>query len=212
MLTFLCATYNEEDELPDLLESVGPFVDAYAICDDGSTDQTPKILGIWHEYSDKPFNFKLIDHTGLPETVKNEALSLVETDWVLMLDCDERISGEILADIVRWLSDKESETVDYVYFRQIESLDGKAVREFQKCKLFRKEAIRFPLQNIHADDQFVGNGTYRKEWIVEHRKTTHKQIMREQEYLETYKNLLESGHIDEGRYTWLRNLHHFVKG
>jgi len=206
----MCATFNEQEELPDLLEAVYPYVDAYAICDDESTDNTLVILGIWHEYSNKPFNFKIIPHTGLPETVKNEALSLVDTDWVLMLDCDERIEEDGLKRIKEWLDSEESKNIDYVYFRQLEAIDNQIVREFQKCKLFRKEAIRFPLANIHADDQFVGNGTYYG-WGVLHRKSSDKQKLREQEYLVTYKKLLDDGKIDVGRYTWLRNLHHFIK-
>lgn len=217
VLTFLAALYNEDQELPDLLSSVSPWVDGFAIVDDGSTDKTPQLLErICEDERELPekyrhFKYKRIKHTGLPETAKNEALSLVpDGSWVLMLDADERIDHMTMSAISQWI-EEESDGTDYVYLRQFEEIDGVIVREFQKCKLFRKESVRFPLNNIHADDQFVGNGTYHPNWIVSHRKSSTKQIVRETEYLATYKRLLDEGKIDSGRYSWLVGLHHYVK-
>src|SRR6185295_3113379 len=155
-------------------------------------------------------SFVQMKHTGLPETVKNEALKHVpDISWVLMLDADERLTEGTFELIHTWLAENDDK-YDYVYFNQIEVIDGTPVREFQKCKLFKKNAVQFPLNNIHADDQFTGRGISMY-WTVIHRKSTYKQIKRESEYLETYKKLLDSGLIDEGRYKWLIGLHHFIK-
>lgn len=205
MLTFIAATYNEENEIRDLIHHVDPFVDEIKIADDGSTDKTVDILK-----EHKRVEFKVIPHTGLPETVKNEALKMVrDGSWVLMLDADERLSFPAIEQIKGFMQEEEKNW-DYVYFNQLEIIDGRHERTFQKCKLFRKEAVRFPLENIHADDQFEGRGTYFG-WTVYHRKTVNKQILREKEYLDTYKRLLSEGKIDEGRYNWLIGLHHYEK-
>jgi len=213
MLYFISAVYNEQDELDDLFAHVSPIVDGYAICDDGSTDKTPDILRFYGDYGPvNDFQYKSIEHTGLPETVKNEAKNMVpDGSWCLMLDADERFSPETLLRIRDWFDTGEDQKYDYVYFNQLEIIDGVHVRTFQKAKLFKKEVVHFPLHNIHADDVFDGNGTFHNDWMVIHRKTTGKQIKREQEYLETYKKLRDEGHIDEGRYNWLRNLHHYIK-
>ncbi len=209
MLSFIAAVYNEEDEIDDLISHVRDYVDYIFIADDGSTDETENKLAAWEDYHFK-VGYKRLEHTGLPETVKNEALKMVpDGSWVLMLDADERFAPGVLQDIVKYL--RENPQLDYVVFRQIEIIDGVPVREFQKVKLFKKEAIRFPLNNIHADDQFVGEGSYYGQWVVLHRKTSDKQKKREREYLETYQKLFDEGKIDEGRLNWLRGLHHFIR-
>lgn len=210
MAYFICATYNEQEEIDDLLGHVEDIVDGYRIADDGSTDATTARLYFFSQ-AFKDFKYTILAHTGLPETVKSAALDMVpDHEWVIMLDADERFPAQTIQAVREFLASDEEEYWDYVYFHQIEIIDNVPVREFQKCKLFRKEAISFPLNNIHADDQFEGRGTY-FEWPVLHRKTTNKQIMRETEYLQTYKKLLDDGNIDEGRYQWLVNLHHYIK-
>lgn len=131
-----------------------------------------------------------------------------DESWVLMLDADERFAPGVLDQIKEWVSSEHALFYTHVYFNQIEIIDGQPRRVFQKAKLFKKEAITFPLNNIHADDQFTGEGIYKAEWLVYHRKTSEKQLLREKEYLETYDRLLEEGHIDEGRRQWLRGLHY----
>lgn len=214
MIYFIAALYNEEDEIGSLVDSVSHLVKGYRFVDDGSTDKTALMLAEikdW-DFQHGDFEFKTIPHTGLPETVKNEALQMVpDGAWVLMLDADERLSDDAQGGIEAFFASGEADAYDYVYFDQYEIIDGEHVRTFQKAKLFRKESIQFPLNDIHADDQFTGRGTHKSDWVVFHRKSTYKQIRREEEYLQTYKQLLADGSIDQGRYEWLRNLHHFVK-
>jgi len=208
MISFIAATYNEQGEIISLLEHVQAYVDHIYICDDGSTDLTARMLNNWASEDDK-LTYKVIEHTGLPETVKNEALQMVpDGSWVLMLDADERFQTK-LSEIIEWIKSPASEKIDYIYFDQYEIIDGSHVRTFQKCKLFRKESIEFST-GIHADDVFTGEGAAFG-WEVIHRKSSNKQRQREREYLETYKKLLDAGKIDDGRYKWLVGLHHYER-
>ena len=207
MLNFIAAVYNEEYEIDSLLNHVYAYVDGLYIVDDQSTDSTAQYL---QSIEDNPkIHWKQIDHTGLPETVKNEALQMVpDGSWVLMLDADERFSGGVLNEVVYALDKPETGRYSHFYFQQLEIIDGQHVRTFQKSKLFKKEAIRFST-GIHEDDQFEGEGLYIPDWIVYHRKSWDKQKTREAEYLKTYDRLFEEGKIDEGRRQWLRGLHYF---
>lgn len=218
MIEFIAAVYNEEDEIYDLLRHVSPYVDRINIVDDESLDDTyDKLVDLSEYQSDvsilSNINVKRIRHTGLPETVKAQALKMCADDsWVIMLDADERFGPNVLRSIRLFLRrNEESKDVDYVYSPQLEIIDGQVVRSFQKCKVFRKSAMSFPLNNIHADDVLSGRGVYKPDWIVYHRKSSDKQRHREEEYLQTYKRLLLEGKIDQGRYEWLVNLHHYVK-
>ena len=211
MLSFISALYNEQEELEDLINHVTPYVDGLYFADDKSTDRTLEILYNQSLKSDVsgPFSVKYMSvHTGLPETVKNEALKMVpDGSWVLMLDADERFAPGVLEAIQAWLP--QAGNVTHMYFRQVEIIDGQPVREFQKSKLFKKDSIIFST-GIHEDDRFYGEGLYKPEWLVYHRKSSQKQRQRELEYLETYDKLFEEGKIDDGRRQWLRGLHHYV--
>lgn len=211
MIEFIAAIYNEEKEINGLLSHVFWAVQRLNVVDDGSTDKTVSILEMI-ESLDVRLEWKTIEHTGLPETVKAEALKMVKDgSWVVMLDADERFAEGVLGSIRDFCNSPQAEEYDYVYFRQVELIDGNPVREFQKCKLFKKEAMTFSLDNIHADDVLTGRGLVREDWVVHHRKSTDKQVTREMEYLLTYKKLLDEGKIDEGRYNWLIGLHHYVR-
>lgn len=211
-LSFICATYNEEQEIDSLFDHVLWYVDTVSIMDDKSTDSTVEILDEWRNATQGRVDFnwhQMDEHTGLPETVKNAALQVIpDGDWVLMLDADERFAPGVLDAIRLWLKTIDSLAVTHVYFNQLEIIDGALVRNFQKSKLFRKEAITFST-GIHEDDKFEGKGIFKEDWIVFHRKTSDKQRQREKEYLETYDKLFEQGKIDEGRRQWLKGLHHY---
>lgn len=209
MLYFITATYNEESEIHDLLKDMAPYVDGIRVCDDGSTDRTVQFLETWRSRRPYFLDYKVIEHTGLPETVKAAALEMVpDNAWVALLDCDERFPYDTMRGIMDFVLGDTGD-VTHVYFRKEEYLDGKHTRTFQKPHLFKKEAVTFST-TIHEDERFTGRGVF-FDLPVLHRKSTDKQVKRETEYLLTYKKLLDEGKIDEGRYNWLASLHYFVR-
>ena len=206
MITFITTLYNEEDEIEDLLWHVFDYVDYLSIIDDGSTDNTAAILRKWWQDYDN-FKYKTIEHTGLCEIGRIKALEGVKDDsWVIMLDADERFEEGVLPKIVEWIYTNPAET--HMYFTQLEFIDGKQVRVFQKVKVFKKSVAHLP-EIIHGDPIFDGNPVSFN-WTVLHRKTTNKQIQREIEYLVTYQKLFDEGKIDEGKLKWFQGMHHFV--
>lgn len=75
---------DEQNNLPNTLESVKALVDEIVILDTGSTDSTVQIA--------KSYGAKVRE--GFPWSddfalARNEALEMVQSDWVLVLDADE---------------------------------------------------------------------------------------------------------------------------
>ncbi len=77
---------NEENTLPDCLNSIRNIVDEIIIVDTGSTDRTKDIAKI---YGAKIYDFKWTNDFS---EARNYSLSKANCDWILILDADEIIS------------------------------------------------------------------------------------------------------------------------
>ena len=84
---------NEEQKIGDCLKSLKPVVDEIIVVDSNSTDKTVEIAS---QYTDKIFTQ---DFLGYVEQRKL-AVGKAENDWILSLDCDERLSPELQASIL----------------------------------------------------------------------------------------------------------------
>lgn len=213
-LVFLVATYNEEKEIVDLLNSVMDLADYFVISDDGSTDRTIELANIWSRDNDKEIYVIRSAHTGLPETVKKFGVQAIEEEmgpdtWILMLDADERIPLEVQDNIDLFLNSKYSDNITHVWFNLQEYINNKPTRGFLKCRLFRAGAIRLS-DTVHEDDHFDGQGA-NFNWFVIHRKTEAKQRMREKEYIQTYKKLLKEGKVSQEWVDRCIGYHYFEK-
>lgn len=81
-------SFNEEKKIEDCLKSLQPVVDEIIVVDSLSTDKTVEIIS---KYTDKIFQQKFLGHIEQ----KNLAVSKASHDWILSLDCDERLSEEL---------------------------------------------------------------------------------------------------------------------
>lgn len=86
-------SYNEEDKLEDCLKSLQGVVDEIIIVDSLSTDRTRDIAT---RYTDKIYEQKFLGHIEQ----KNLAVSKASHDWILSLDCDERLSDQLRQSIL----------------------------------------------------------------------------------------------------------------
>jgi glycosyltransferase involved in cell wall biosynthesis len=86
-------SFNEEAKLEDCLKSLAPVVDEIIVVDSLSTDATVEIA---RRYTDKVYDQKFLGHIEQ----KNLAVSKASHDWILSLDCDERLDDELTAAIL----------------------------------------------------------------------------------------------------------------
>lgn len=102
-LSVVLATYNEEQNLSDCLESVKNFADEIVIVDGGSTDNTLNIA--------KKFNVRIIktDNPPIFHINKQKALEEANNEWILQLDADERVTSKLSEEILKIISMTDQE-------------------------------------------------------------------------------------------------------
>jgi len=86
-------SFNEEKKIEDCLKSLLPVADEIIIVDSLSNDDTLKIA---EKYTDKIFQQKFLGHIEQ----KNLAVEKASHDWIISLDCDERLTEEVQQSIL----------------------------------------------------------------------------------------------------------------
>ena len=86
-------SFNEENKIEDCLRSLLPVVDEIVVVDSLSTDRTLEIAA---RYTNNIFNQEFLGHIEQ----KNLAVSKASNDWILSLDCDERLSEQLQQSIL----------------------------------------------------------------------------------------------------------------
>lgn len=106
-LSVAIATFNEEGNIKDCLDSVKDIADQIVIVDGGSTDKTVEIaqsFGAKVEVRDNPPNFHIN---------KQRSFDLSSGEWILYLDADERVSRELAKEIVKVINMDDDQLDDY---------------------------------------------------------------------------------------------------
>lgn len=98
-------SFNEEKKIEECLQSVQGVADEIIVVDSLSTDKTIEIVS---RYTDKIFHQKFLGHVEQ----KNLAVSKASHDWILSLDCDERLSPE-LRDSILSIKEKLQGSIAY---------------------------------------------------------------------------------------------------
>lgn len=97
----LVLTYNEEDNIKDCLESIN-WVDEIVVVDSYSEDKT---VAIAQEYTDKIFRRKFDNFAAQ----RNYGLGQIKSEWVLVVDADERVTPELKEEIQQELKNPRAE-------------------------------------------------------------------------------------------------------
>lgn len=87
-------SYNEEEKIEDCLKSLQSVVDEIIVVDSLSADRTKEIAT---RYTDSIFDQEFLGHVEQ----KNLAVSKASHDWILSLDCDERLTPELVSSILK---------------------------------------------------------------------------------------------------------------
>lgn len=136
---------NEADRIGDCLKSVCGWADQVVVLDSGSTDGTAEIarsLGATVHVTDWP---------GF-SAQRNRALSMVDGEWVMSIDADERLTPALRAEIDAALSDPALDaTLIKMPWRTY--FCGKPLRHGRytspQGKLFKREGAHYSTRPVH---------------------------------------------------------------
>jgi len=144
---------DEERDLPGLLESLAPVRAALGpgfecvVLDSGSTDRTLEVASSWGaRTSRRPFD----DFAAQ----KQACLDLCSGEWVLSLDCDERLSPALAAALPGFLAAPgDSGPAGYELPFEVE-FQGRVLRwgglgAETHVRLFRRDKGRFGGEHVH---------------------------------------------------------------
>ena len=137
---------NEEENIAKCLESLN-WADEVIVVDDESTDKTTEIA---KKYTDRV----VIKKMEIEGKHRNYAYSLAKNDWVLSLDADEVVSGE-LADEIDALFKGTKEIEHPTCTIPIRTYIGERWIRYggwypaSKVRLFKKDRFRYEEVEVH---------------------------------------------------------------
>ncbi len=147
MLSLCMIVKNEATRLPQCLKSVQAVVDEMIVLDTGSSDDTPAIA--------RQFGAKVFEGTWQQDfaAARNEALTQVTGDWVLVLDADETLTPECIPAIRQAI-----QVEDYLVINLIRQEIGAAQSPYSLVsRLFRRHPALTFARPYHAmiDDSVI---------------------------------------------------------
>ena len=193
-LSVIIIAKNEEKNIGDCLDSLS-WADEIILIDDNSDDNTEEIIKSKnHESKIKVFKKKMDKGFGHQ---KNFALKQASNNWILSIDCDERVTRDLATEIKIILSDPDFDA----YYIQRESyycgykIHFSGWRNDIVLRLFKKEKARFSDRLVHEkiiDDNL--ETTILKNKLIHRSFDTHEQVLKKINLystlsaLEMYKN------------------------
>ncbi|MDR6159800.1 MULTISPECIES: glycosyltransferase family 2 protein [Chryseobacterium] len=148
VLSLAVITYNEEDNIVRLLNSVSDIADEIIVVDSHSTDRTKEIC--LQDYPKVQFFEKKFNGYG---EQKNYALELCSGEWILFLDADEVPDNDLKKAIQQVISQQNPEYS--VYRAKYNNHLGIHLIKFggwgNVCKerLFRKGSAKYSDDKVH---------------------------------------------------------------
>jgi len=167
MATFsiVLATFNEEKNLPECLNSVKGIADEIIVIDGESTDKTAEIArrcGAKVVVTENLQNFHIN---------KQKAIDLATKDWILQLDADERLTEDLVSEIKRKVSDEKHKGINGFWMPRKNFFLGRFLMKGGQypdytLRLYRKGKGRLPQVHVHEQAEVVGHVEYLKHALL----------------------------------------------
>ncbi len=173
-LSVVISAYNEEQKIAKCLESA-KFADEIVVIDNSSTDNTSKIAS---KYTKNIYTQK--NNPAQIDLQKNFGFEKATGDWILSLDADETVSGELAEEIKETLAKNVKENgyliprKNYIFGEWIEHAGW--YPDYQ-LRLFRKGKGKFLEKHVHEKLKVEGETGKLKNDILHDNYETILQFM-----------------------------------
>jgi glycosyltransferase involved in cell wall biosynthesis len=185
-------TLNEKEKIKDCLESV-KWADEIVVVDSGSTDGT---LEICESYQAKIFQKKFEGFGDL----RNFALQCCSYDWVLSVDTDERVTGELRDEIRRVLSEGPKYDAYFIprksHFLKIWIRHCGWYPDFRQPQFFNRQKMKYRVQQVHEGYELNGRYSYLKGHVLQYPFLNLSEFVRK---MDRYSSLRAGEMFSEGK-------------
>ncbi|MCL5073647.1 MAG: glycosyltransferase family 2 protein [Actinobacteria bacterium] len=203
-ISVVLAVFNEEKNLAECLDSIKDLAWEIVIVDGGSKDQTLNIA--------KRYRARIIETDNPPvfHINKNKAIEAAKGDWVLQLDADERVTGELAKEIRKAVS-LDSEVNGYWIPRKNWFLNrflkkGGQYPDFT-LRLYKRGFGKLPAKDVHEQAVVTGKTGYLKNDLLHVRdKNFSDYILRLNRYTDLIALQLEEGNNKKNLLSFIANV------
>lgn len=189
------ATYNEEPNIVDCIESLKLVADDIVVVDGQSSDRTRELANSLGARVIKTTNKKMF-HIN-----KNMAIDHCRGDWILLMDADERISAELAQEIKKVTSISPAEN-GFLINRRNWFLGGFLTKggayPDSVIRLFRTGLGRLPQISVHEQVKIDGDVGNLKNDILHFADPDFARYLRRANRYSDH-SAIELGKLDPGR-------------
>jgi len=173
-ISVIVPSFNEEGNIRDCLESV-KWADELLVVDSFSTDRT---LEIAREYTDRILRHEYVNSA----TQKNWAIPRAAHEWVMILDCDERVTPGLKREIIEIL-ERDGDGYDGFSIFRINHFLGKRINHCgwnrdDVLRVFRRDLGRYQNREVHADIVLEGKSRHLEHKLLHYTFTSFDQYLK----------------------------------
>lgn len=211
-LSVAIATFNEEKNIGECLESVKDLADETVVVDGGSADKTAEIA---QNYGAKVI---VTDNPAIFHINKQKAIDACTGDWILQLDADERVTPEFREEIKFAILNSPFAINGFWLPRKNWFLGRFLTKGGQypdyTLRLYRRGKGRLPCKDVHEQAVVEGETAYLKNPLIHMADISFSYyFMRWQRYVELLSRELKEknlGVLAFFDYIFIKPVYHFL--
>ncbi len=206
-ITVLIQTYNEEAEIEECIKSARILSESLIVVDMQSTDKTvEKARKLGATIYSYPFSRYV-------EPARNFGIEKVKTEWVFLLDCDERITKELSEEIRDSIAALQNDKITHYKLRRKNIFAGKKWLQFGgwnskndfQTRLIKRSAFKEWPKAIHSTPVIEGEGGFLHEPFLHYfHKDLESMVAKTAVYEDIESDLLYKAHKPVSTQTFFR--------